>query len=123
MAVPASSAVHFDVKPLNCSKATQSTMKINAPKTGDFQKKTPILTLVNNRSTHSVNRANAVSFDLKVNPAEADSSTYKQMFCILTGSETIRQILRWKSNVGTVFSGLNALNTAARMSHSLCADA
>ena len=88
-------------------------MKLNAPKTGDFQKKSPILTLVNNTSTYSVNKANAVSFDLKVNPTDADSSTYKQMFCILTGSETIRQILRWKSNVGTVFAGLNALDVAA----------
>ena len=89
-------------------------MKINVPKTGDFQKKTPILTLVDDTSTYSVNKANAVSFDLKVNPADAASSTYKQMFRILTGSETIRQILRWKSNVGTVFAGLNALDVAAR---------
>ena len=70
--------------------------------------------MVNDASTYSVNKANAVSFDLEVNPAEADSSTDEQMFCILTGSETIPQILGWKSNVGTVFSGLNALNVAAR---------
>ena len=80
MALPASSAVHFDIKPLNCSKATQLTMKINAPKTGDFQKRTPILTLVDDTSTYSVNKANAVSFDLKVDPADAASSTHKQIF-------------------------------------------
>ena len=107
MALPASRAVHFDVKPLNRSKATQSTTKITAPKTGDFQKKCSILTLVDDVSAHSVNKANAVSFDLKANPAEADSSTHKQMFRMLAGGETIRQILRWKSNDGASVAPLS----------------
>ena len=82
-------------------------MKINVPKTGDFQKKTPILTLVDNASACSVNKANAVSFDLKADPAEADSSTQKQMFGMLAGGETIRQILRWKSNDGASVAPLS----------------
>ena len=44
------------------------TMKVNLPKDNGFQKKTPILTLIDDESTHRLTKANAVSFDLKVDP-------------------------------------------------------
>ena len=70
-------------------------MKINVPKDNGFQKKTPVLTLVDDESSHRLTKANAVSFDLKVNPTKDNSASHKAMVCVLEGNETIRQLLRW----------------------------
>ena len=55
------------------------TMKVNLPKDNGFQKKTPILTLIDDESTYRLTKANAVSFDLKVDPEKDDSPTFKTM--------------------------------------------
>ena len=52
-------------------------MKINVPKDNGFQKKTPVLTLVDDESSHRLTKANAVSFDLKVDPNKETSATFK----------------------------------------------
>ena len=48
-------------------------MKVNLPKDNGFQKKTPILTLVDNESSYRLTKANAVSFNLQVDPKKDDS--------------------------------------------------
>ena len=64
-------------------------MKINVPKDNGFQKKTPILTLVDDESSYRLTKANAVSFDLKVDPDKETSASYKSMVRVLEGNETI----------------------------------
>ena len=91
-------------------------MKVNLPKDNGFQKKTPILTLVDDESSYRLTKANAVSFDLKVDPDSATSASYKSMVRVLEGNETIRQLLRWRQDVDKVLAGLNAKEVAERLS-------
>ena len=65
-------------------------MKINLPKDSGFQKKTPVLTLVDDESSHRLTKANAVSFDLKVDPDKDNSESFKTMVRVPGGNETIR---------------------------------
>ena len=87
-------------------------MKVNLPKDNGFQKKTPILTLIDNESTHRLKKANAVSFNLKVDPKKDDSASFKTMVCVPEGNETICQLLRWRQDVDKVLTGLNATTVA-----------
>ena len=91
------------------------TMKVNLPKDNGFQKKTPILTLIDDESTHRLTKANAVSFDLKVDPEKDNSPTFKTMVRVLEGNETIRQLLRWRQDVEKVFTGLKAKEVAEKL--------
>ena len=91
-------------------------MKINIPKDNGFQKKTPILTLIDDESSYHLTKANAVSFDLKVDPEKDDSATFKTMVRVLEGNETIHQLLRWQQDVDKVLAGLNAKEVAERLS-------
>ena len=70
-------------------------MKISVPKDNGFQKKTPILTLVDDESSYRLTKANAVSFDLKVDHKKETSASVKTMVHVLEGNKTIRQLLRW----------------------------
>ena len=67
----------------------------------------PILTLVEATKEHAVTKENSVSWDLKVAPTDGGSATYKQSVRILSGQETVRQILRWGKDVAKVLVGLN----------------
>ena len=91
-------------------------MKVNLPKDNGFQKKTPILTLVDDELSYRLTKANAVSFDLKVDPDKESSATYKTMVRVLEGSETIRQLLRWRQDVGKVLVGLKAKEAPEQLS-------
>ena len=91
-------------------------MKVNLPKDNGFQKKTPILTLVDDESSYRLTKANAVSFDLKVDPDKETSASYKSMVRVLEGNETIRQLLRWRQEVDKVLAGLNAKEVAEQLS-------
>ena len=92
------------------------TMKVNLPKDNGFQKKTPILTLIDDESTYRLTKANAFSFDLKVDPGKDNSATFKTMVRVLEGNETIRQLLRWQQDVDKVCKGLNAKEVAEQLS-------
>ena len=60
-------------------------------------------------------KANAVSFDLKVDPKKADSASYKQMVHVPEGNKTICQLLRWQQDVSKVLVGLNATNASEQL--------
>ena len=109
--------MHFDIKPpiIDEQPTKQLTWKISVPKDNGFQKKTPILTLIDDESTHRLTKANAVSFDLKVDPEKDNSPTFKTMVRVLEGNETIRQLLRWQQDVEKVFTGLNAKEVAEQL--------
>ena len=90
-------------------------MKVSVPKDNSFQKKTPILTLVDDESSCRLTKANSVSFDLKVDPEKDNSPTFKTMVRVLEGNKTIRQLLRWRQDVEKVFTGLNAKEVAEKL--------
>ena len=92
------------------------TMKVNLPKDNGFQKKTPILTLIDDESTCRLTKANAVSFDLKVDPEKDNSPTFKTMVRVLEGNETIRQLPRWRQDVDKVLKALKAKEVAEQLS-------
>ena len=91
-------------------------MKISVPKDNGFQKKTPILTLVDDELSCRLTKANAVSFDLKVDPKKDDSASFKTMVCVLEGNETVRQLLCWRQDVPKVLTGLNATSVPEQLS-------
>ena len=71
-------------------------MKIGVQKDNGFPKKTAVLTLVDDESSCRLTKANAVSFDLKVDPEKDSSASFKTMVHVLEGNETICQLLRWR---------------------------
>ena len=91
-------------------------MKVSVPKDNSFQKKTPVLTFVDDESSYGLTKANAISFDRKVDPDKDNSATFKTMVCVLEGNETIRQLLRWRHDVDKVCKGLNAKEVAEQLS-------
>ena len=91
-------------------------MKIGVQKDNGFPKKTPVLTLVDDESSCRLTKANAVSFDLKVDPEKDNSASFKAMVCVLEGNESIRQLLRWQQDVDKVLVGLKAKEVEEQLS-------
>jgi len=90
-------------------------MKVATPKSDGPQKKAePILTLVDDESSYELTKANSASWDVKVNPGEADSASYKLIVRILEGDENMRQLLRWRTDLKRVCVGLNATTVASQ---------
>ncbi len=114
-----SSVVHFVNKPQvslsqafilqlilkNIPKQT-STMTKSGDETKKEIKKEVILPLVPEEED-PLTKANSVTFDLKTNPKEKDSPTYKFTARILSGTENARTIIYWKQDVLKVTGGLN----------------
>ena len=73
-------------------------MKIIVLKNSGFQKKTPVLTLLDHGLSHQWTEANSASFNLrlKVDPNDDSSSTLKKMICVAEGNESVRQLLHWQ---------------------------
>ena len=88
-------------------------MKVVLPKSNGSGRKPPIMSLVDDETTHELTKANSVSWDLRSTPADADSSTYKKQVRVLQGDEPIRQVLRWRADVDSVYTGLNMTAVAA----------
>ena len=91
-------------------------MKISVPKDNSFQKKTPIPTLVDDELSYRLTKANAVSFDLKVDPKKDDSASFKTMVHVLEGNKTICQLLHWQQDVEKVLTGLKAKEVTEQLS-------
>ena len=108
-AFPAFSAVHFDVKPLIVLKAIQnnSTMKVSVPKeTNGLQKKAKaLLPLEEDPELYKLDKTNWVSWDLQSTPTDNGSPTHRCQVCVLQGTETPRQIIRWRLDVQKVVVG------------------
>ena len=86
-------------------------MKI-APPTKDFgSKRAPLLPLVPEDGAE-MNSTNSVSYSLRVNPADADSPTYKKYVRVLTGNESVRAVLSWVTDTAMVKTGLNITSNA-----------
>ena len=82
-------------------------MKISIPKDNFMSSKAELLPLVPESEIDILDSSNSVRYDLKTSPALADSATYRKTVRILTGSESVRTIIKWYKDVDTVLVGLN----------------
>ena len=57
-------------------------------------------------------KANSITFKLRVNPGEANSTTYELTMPILSGDEGVRPAVNFKRMIDTVFTGMNATTAA-----------
>ncbi len=50
---------------------------------------------------------NSIQYQLRTQPTDADSPTYKLSILILKGGETVRAILKWMEDSAKILRGLN----------------
>jgi hypothetical protein len=74
--------------------------------------KAPLLPLLPTDKVDDLTKQNSATFQLRTDPADADSPTFKISARILQGDEALRVILRWKMSLHQIMIGLN-LRTAA----------
>jgi hypothetical protein len=66
-----------------------------------------LLPLTEDVGEFKLDKTSSVTFDLPTVSTDAVSPKYRYMVRILTGSKTVREILRWKTDVIKVCQGLN----------------
>ena len=86
-------------------------MKIAPTKHSSSTKKDPLLPLVPD-PLDEMRTENSVSYNVRADPTDRDSSTYKKYVRILSGSESIRTILKWAEDTTQVIEGLNVTDVA-----------
>ncbi len=69
--------------------------------------KKPLLPLVPEVAIKELDKSNSVTYECRVDPADADSAKCKVSVRILTGGEDIRTILTWADNVQRIVTGMN----------------
>ncbi len=85
-------------------------MKVVLP-TKTYEKKKPILSLVVDESELELTKSNSRQFELRINPNE-EKPTYKQSCRILSGHETVRQVLQWYHGTCNAIKGNNLTSYA-----------
>ena len=88
-------------------------MKISMPKDNFMSSKAELLPLVPESEIDILDSSNSVRYDLKTSPADAASPTYRKTIRILTGSESIRTIIKWTQDLEIVLTGLAIPTTNA----------
>lgn len=81
-------------------------MKIAPSKNNPNPKKAPLLPLIPD-PLDEMTAENSVSYSLRTNPTDADSAKYKKTVRVLSGTESIRTVLRWSADTTQVLRGLN----------------
>ena len=90
-------------------------MKVAQVKNETTKPKNQVLrTLTEDTTEFRLDKTNSVTFDLRTTPADADSPKYRYMVRILTGNETVQEILHWKTDVLKVCQGLNCTDRDTR---------
>ena len=69
-------------------------MKIAASSGKPSRKVTYIIPLEDDKARHKLSKENSVTWSLRTLPAEDNSPTYKVLTRILSGEESVRQMLR-----------------------------
>ena len=68
-----------------------------------------ILPFILEDSTMPLNRDNSVTFDLRIDPADAASPTVRYALRKITGAENAREVITWANALKTrVFPGMGA---------------
>ena len=78
--------------------------------------KTAVLLSLTDDKEEPLTKHNARSFDVKFNPGDANSATYKMSVRILDGTENLRQTLKWAKDVQRVIQGTAPANRQLRRS-------
>ena len=84
-------------------------MKVVPSKNDKPTKKAPLLPLVPD-PLDEMSSENSISYSLRTDPTDADSSTYKKYVRVLDGSENPRTVLKWAADTAQVLRGLNVTN-------------
>ena len=77
-------------------------MKVAPTKNNNKQRmrnKTPLLRLVHDESLDELDKHNSMTVELQSQPNKNDSPKYKVTVLILKGGETLRQMIRWQTDV------------------------
>ena len=77
-------------------------MKVAPTKNNNEQRmhnKTPLLPLVHDESLDELNKHNSMTVELRSQPNKNNSPKYKVTILILKGGETLRQMMRWQTDV------------------------
>ena len=72
----------------------------------DRPKKKPLLPLIP-EDDDDMDSGNSVSYNLRVDPTNTDSPTYKKCVRVLAGGESVRACIQWSRDCETVLKGLN----------------
>ena len=90
-------------------------MKNVLPKAMGPKKTPPVLPLEEDDETYHLDKTNSVTWELSTQPGTAGAATYKYQVRILTGSESPRQLIRWRTDLAQVVRGLNLTTVATIM--------
>ena len=90
-------------------------MKVSLPKETNTKPSKMLLPLVEDPSNYELNKNNSVSYNLRTIPPDDDSPTYKCVVRVLTGSESVRAIIKWKADAIKVAKGLNATALVSKL--------
>ena len=89
--------------------------KVVVPKDFGYLKKAEsLLPLIEDLELYKLDKTNSVSWELSTQPGTAGAPTYKYQVRVLTGTETARQMLRWRLDVIKVCTGLNVTTLATK---------
>ena len=89
-------------------------MKIAASSGKPSKKAELIIPLEDDEAHHKLTKENSVTWELRTIPNDNNSPTYKVQARILSGEESVRQMVRWMSDVQKVCIGLNATTLAQK---------
>ena len=89
-------------------------MKISPPSGKSSRKVDYIIPLADDEAHHKLTKENSVTWELRTVPADGNSPTHEVQTRILSGDESVRQMLRWGKDLERVCAGLNATDLAAK---------
>ena len=88
-------------------------MKIAASSGKPSRKVDLIIPLADDEEHHKLTKENSLTWwEPRTVPGDANSPTYKVQVRILSGSESVRQMIRWKKDLEKLCTGLNATTLA-----------
>ena len=89
-------------------------MKVAPPKSNTVSTKAALLPSMEDSEQYKLNKSNSVSYELRTQPGDVNSPTYKYLIRVLEGTESIRQVLKWRKDVDKVTIGLNVNDFEAK---------
>ena len=88
-------------------------MKIAASSGKPSRKVDYIIPLADDEEHHKLTKENSITWEPRTVPTDNTSPTYKVQVRILSGSESVRQMMRWWKDLEKLCTGLNATDLAS----------
>ena len=90
-------------------------MKVaNASSNKPSKKVKCIIPLKCDEAHHKLTKENSVLWELRTVPTQADSPTHEVPVRVLSGDESVQQMLRWRKDIDEVCTGVNATDLASK---------